>query len=171
MKNLNILLRIIRFLVILFAIFFVFLFILYHLGEKHIVIKNTHKYEKALSIIKEQGKIIHFPKTIPDSAQKVKLYCYTSKFNGETLLLQFKTDKTYIEQELKKYKFINTDGKQEQLYNFYAGNGIKPDGFIFYVLDNEDNRYKYVEHFPFFNGIGVNKDLNEILYYYFVWGD
>ena len=171
MKKFNIFFNILKVLFSLFLCFSVLLFLSYHLFDSHIVVKNYKKYKRALNVIKEQDMITHFPKAIPNDAKNVKLYCHTSKYNGETLLLKFKVDESYIEQELKNHKFINTDGSQQKLYNFYSGNGIKPDGFIFYVLDNEDNRYKYKEHFPFFNGIGVDKDNNYILYYYFVWGD
>ena len=36
----------------------------------------------------------------------------------------------------------------------------------FYVLKTKDNEQLAKEYFPYFSGIGVDKNINSILYYY-----
>ena len=43
---------------------------------------------------------------------------------------------------------------------------IDSNNMTFYVLNNDANREYYETNFPYFNGIGINKNYNEILYYY-----
>ena len=148
-------------------------FLMLKLNNQNITIKNPSKYDKAYSIIKAKNKITHFPKVIPSNAKKVKMYCYTSDFNGEIFLLEFKIDKNYIEQELLKHKFVNIPktGEMQAIYHFYEGNGIKHDGYMFYVIDDEENREYSAKYFPYFSGIGVNKNMDYILYYFFYPSD
>ncbi|MBR6127979.1 hypothetical protein IKQ21_09875 [bacterium] len=135
-------------------------------------IKNPAQYEKAYTTVRFKEKITHFPSTIPENAKNVKMYFYTSGSNNEVFLLEFNTDKKYIEQELRKNKFINFNSSDNQkIYHFYKGNGIKPDGYKFYVIDDEENRIYAKQYFPYFSGIGVNEDKDKILYYFFYPSD
>ena len=138
---------------------------------QHKTITNPKQYKKALNMIEIQDEIRHFPKEIPSNAKNVKMYNYTSDSNGEFFLLQFKIDKDYIEQELKKNDFINKHspiGIPQDIYHFYSFHGIKPDGcYTLYVIDNAYNRDVYNDYFPYYSGIGISNNFDHILYYYF----
>ena len=126
-------------------------------------IENTEHYEKALSSISWQEGVQHFPKNIPLNAKNIIFYKSTQPiFGSEEMTLKFTIDKTYIDNELKKHKYIHTeepgseDFYHKDLYNKY-------DNFTLYVIDNSKNdttahRYYY--------GIGINQDLNQVLYFY-----
>ena len=134
------------------------------------VITNVNDYDFALRNIKRQEKIQHFPKIIPSEAKNIKLYSWSSDVNEELLLLQFKTSKEYISKELKKFAFLNGDspvGNKQKIYNFPNKPGfISPDKYTFFVLKNDDNEYVFKKYFPYFTGIGVDKKLEHIIYYY-----
>ena len=105
----------------------------------------------------------------------MKLYVQTSEDNGEIILLQIKAEKEYIEQELKKNLYINSNcpvGSQQNIYYFPIIKGfIKSQNYTFYVLKNKDNQYFYKKYFPYFNGVGVDKNYEHIIYYYINPGD
>ena len=44
--------------------------------------------------------------------------------------------------------------------------GTPSENLTFYVLENEDNKYCYKQYFPYFTGIGADKNLENIVYYY-----
>lgn len=131
---------------------------------------NPKKYNKAINHIERQEKISHFPKNIPSNAEDIQFYCYTDSFNGEVLLLKFKTDKEFVLKELKTYKFINQDtklGTKQKIYFMPSDkNRIISDNYTFYVIDDKENREYYKQYFPYFSGIGVSPDLKYVLYYY-----
>lgn len=135
-------------------------------------IEKSGQYEKAYNMVKAKEKIKHFPKSIPEIAKNEKIYFYTSDYGGEIFLLEFQADKTFLERELQRNKFINLNSsKNEKIYHFYEGNGIKPDGYIFYVIDDEENRSVFEKMFPYYSGIGIKKDFSGILYYFFYPAD
>ena len=143
-------------------------------SDKH-TIKNPKNYAKAQSIIKQQGKISHFPKTIPADAKNVQMYCYTSDYSGEVFILKFYINKKYIEQELQNNKFLNSNtpvGTHQDIYYIFTDNNrIKIDNTTWYVLDNEENKQIYPNYFPYYNSIGVSNNLDFIIYYYIAPGD
>lgn len=132
-------------------------------------ITNPSDYEKALSVISNKKEIVHFPKTIPNDATDVKLYCWKSSTNGELLILTFKINKEYLSNELKRHTFINQNdivGSKQNIYFFPQKCQIKPEKFTFYVLKTENNISVYKDYFPYFSGIGIDKNFEKIIYYY-----
>ena len=131
---------------------------------------NPNKYLQAIKAIKHQEKISHFPKTIPLNAKKIQMYCYTSDYNGEVFVLKFKIDKMYIEQELKKHKFLNSDtpiGTPQNIYFVYTDNNrINVDNTTWYVINNEKNKQIYKDYFPYYSSIGISNNMDYIIYYY-----
>lgn len=150
--------------------YYLLMFIVIAIQERSTVITNLKQYENALSRIKEQDMIAHFPKSIPLNAKDIKLYFRMSDYGTDIYLLEFKTNNEYIKSELKKNNFINPDtsiGEKQKLYHFYSTKHIKPDKYTFYVINNEKNRRIINQYFPYYSGIGVSKNLDYILYYYF----
>ncbi len=43
--------------------------------------------------------------------------------------------------------------------------------YTYYLLRDKENEKYYKKLFPYFNGIGVNKNQTRILYYYMMYGD
>jgi len=131
--------------------------------------RTPEQYSAALNSFKKND-ILHLPRKIPANAKNVRLYAFISNFNGKILLLQFDINKEYIEQEFKKTNFINADfpvGEKQQIYNMPSDNKrINTENMTFYVINNEENKAVDTEYFPYFSGIGVNKKLTTILYYY-----
>lgn len=156
--------------VLLTAITAVFL-----LSNNSINTKNLKDYKKCLNSVKYKKDTFHFPKTIPNNAEDAKLYCFTSDYNGEYVFLLLKTNEEYINRELKSHKFINSKdkiGDYQQIYHMPSETvGIKNTELTYYVLDNEENKNYYKSYFPYFNGIGVDKNLEHIFYYYITPAD
>ena len=140
------------FVIIFIQIFFCF-FILILLSTCDVEDKcNQIKYYKlALSKV-DQSKTLHFPRSIP-------------------IYLKFDTSRKFIDNELKKYKFINVckNGKCKNekavAYRYYSGD-IDIQGFTFYVINDRESENLPEHNFPYHYGIGVNYDTNQILYYY-----
>ena len=77
---------------------------------------------------------------------------------GQSIVIQFDTDKKYINDELKKYNFKSKEEPHHYVFDAMTKNNISD--FIFYVISGNLNRFgrNY--------GIGVNRDFNKIIYYY-----
>ena len=138
--------------------------------------KVDTNYDKAYNNIKRTEKITHFPKSIPTSAKNIEVYEYSKKpDNGEVLMLKFKIDKDYINQELKKHEFLNAStklGTKQEIYNIpQMTKKFNPENYTYYVLKDDENKLFYKKYFPYFSGIGISKNKDEILYYYFNPGD
>ena len=147
------------------------LFLYFHFTSYNIKTNNLKKYEKCIKSVKYPEHIKHFPKSITKNKDDAKFYCYTSDYHGEWVLLLIKADKDYINQELKAHKFINSGDKigdyQEIYYMPSEEVGVQNNtDLTYYVLDNADNRHYYPKSFPYYNGIGVDKKLEHIFYYY-----
>ena len=160
--------KILVFICLIFSIVFMLFFKEFFFEPS--AITNVSEYNIALKNIREQNEILHFPKNIPDEAKNVKLYCISTDYNGELFLLQFKTNKQYIVNELKKFSFINENfpvGEKQSIYSFPQKPGfLKTEKFTFYVLKNTNNAQVYNTYFPYFSGIGVDKNFEHIIYYY-----
>ena len=151
------------------ALWYIFLFSLY-LSDK--MYDNPKDYNNALKNINYTERIAHFPMKIPTDASDIELYkTSNSIFGSETICLKFRTNSKYIEDELKKYHFVNQDTPPNYKYKYdYILNNysINIDGFTFYIIghqelyDNIKNKYYYPYHY----GIGINKSKNQIIYYY-----
>ena len=167
---LNIFLGIIILFLIIVGIIAILLLYLYFTSY-NLKTKDIKKYEKCINSVKYPEHIKHFPKSITKNNDEAKFYCYTSDYYGEWVLLLIKADKNYINQELKSHKFINSGDKigdyQEIYYMPSERVGIQNNtDLTYYVLDNADNRHYYPKNFPFYNGIGIDKNLEHIFYYY-----
>ena len=117
-------------------------------------------YEEVITNFPEE-RIAHFPKHIPQNAQNVQLHSGTHYFFGsQEIVLKFDAGKQYIEKELKKYKFKSKETPQHYAFSTMGGENIKIDDFTLYVIDGGLDRW--AKNY----GIGVNKEFNQILYYY-----
>lgn len=134
-------------------------------------ISKIQDYTECINAIQNKEKISHFPKAIPTDV-KAQLYCFPAEYNGqgELVILRLTTDRTYIENELKSHTFLNSQAPigtiQEVYYMPTETVGIPKEDLTFYVLKNKDNEYYYKTYFPYFTGIGVDKNLENLVYYY-----
>ena len=100
------------------------------------------------------------------------MYCFPSRYeyDGALILLKLKADKKYIENEFHKNKFLNSKtkvGTVQKIYNMPSERvGIEQDQLTYYVLDDKYNYDENGEYFPYFTGIGIDKNYEYILYYY-----
>ena len=151
--------------IVITTIFYLIIF-----SSHHQTYTRPNDYSKALKLIKQQENISHFPTTIPKDASKIQLYIYTSDFNGEIAILKFKTNKNYIDQELKNHKFLNSNtqiGTTQNIYYIYTDNNrININNTTWYVIDNKNNRQIYPKNFPYYSSIGISNDMDFIVYYY-----
>ena len=124
-------------------------------------IGNEPKYYKIILQNFPQEKIIHFPIQIPANAKNVQLHSFTHHFFGsQELVLKFDTDKQYIQSELEKYKFKSKENTNHYAFSTMGGGKIQIKDFTLFVIDG--NLDRWAKNY----GIGVNKDFNQILYYY-----
>jgi len=134
-------------------------------------ITEINDYKKCLDTVLNNDKIRHFPKSIP-AGSKSYLYCYPADYEGqgELVILRLTTDKSYIQKELNSHTFLNSEipiGTAQNIYNMPTETvGISKEDLTFYVLKNADNKYYYKTYFPYFTGIGVDKNMENIVYYY-----
>ena len=142
-----------------------------HFTSYNIKTNNIKKYDKCINSVKYPEYIKHFPKAISKNSDEAKFYCYTSDYHGEWVLLLLKSNKEHINQELKAHKFLNSEDKigdyQEIYYMPSERVGIQNNtDLTYYVLDNADNRHYHPKYFPYYNGMGVDRNLEHIFYYY-----
>ncbi len=133
------------------------------------VYTDINEYKQAKKTIVNKTEAAHFPSNIPSNAKDIKLYKTADWFSGsEYFSLSFEIDKKYIDNELNKHKFIETEGpyKKEEEYYYKSVRYFPTDelnlnktGFKFYVIGKDD--VKGQEY-----GIAVNDKTNRIIYYY-----
>ena len=117
-------------------------------------------YSKILQYF-PQDKIYHFPQNIPKNTKNVQLYSEICNFFGsQEVVLKFDADKQFIKSELKKYKFKSIENTSHYAFSTMGGRKIKVDDFMLHVIDGGLGRW--AKNY----GIGVNKEFNQILYYY-----
>ena len=164
---LKILLRII---IGIICFLFISLFIIMLIPSPKPISKITD-YKKCLEAVINKDKIRHFPKSIPPEA-KSYLYCYPADYEGqgELVILRLTTDKSYIQKELSVHSFLNAEtkiGTSQEIYFMPTENvEISNKELTFFVLRDKDNESFYKTYFPYFTGIGVDKNLRNIVYYY-----
>ena len=147
------------------------LLLYFHFTSYNLKTNNIKKYDKCIKSVKYPEYIKHFPKTISKNPDDAKFYCYTSDYHGEWILLLLKSNKAHIIQELKLHNFLNSEdkiGDYQKIYYMPSEKvGIQNNtDLTYYVLDNIDNRHYHPKFFPYYNGIGVDKNLEYIFYYY-----
>lgn len=163
-------------LAVVFALIYVCLF-LYDLFGHGLCPEYTNPkyYQKALSNVREQEGITHFPNMIPKSAQDIKFYSFSGIFYHQRIFLEFTDDKNYIEKEMKNLDLLPTPQPQnttnilaiQHLEDAKTDANINTDQYTYYAINNERNRSSITHNeFPFFSGIGVNKDKTQIFYYF-----
>ena len=134
-------------------------------------VSKIKDYEKCLELVLNKDKIRHFPKAIPTGARSY-LYCYPADYKGqgELVILRLTTDKSYIQKELNSHTFLNAEtkiGTSQEIYFMPTENvEISNKELTFYVLKDKDNEAFYKTYFPYFTGIGVDKNMENIVYYY-----
>ena len=134
-------------------------------------ITNPEEYNKCIESVQNSDKIAHFPKNITDT-DNANLYCHPGHYkgDGELVILKLKSNKIFIEKELKSHSFLNSNepiGTKQNIYYMPTEKvGIPNEDLTFYILKNEDNKYYYKQYFPYFTGIGIDKNLENIVYYY-----
>lgn len=164
-------------LVILLSLFvtiaFIVIFIISSLSQETTVYKTPNQYNTCLKSEYYQENIKHFPKNIPDHAQEVSLYCAPAgyKYDSALILLKLKIDKEYIKNELNNHKFLNSKtpvGTVQKIYHMPSEStvGIDRNKLTYYVLDDKYNYNEDGQYFPYFTGIGIDKNYEYILYYY-----
>lgn len=136
---------------------------------------SVKNYNQALNTSRSEEGIAHFPKTIPLNATDITFYFFSGGFYHQRMFLEFKTDESYINNELNNFKFIkgiSPDNTTEwnAFYNMEQAKydaKINTDKYTYYAINNERNNNLYQQKtFPYFSGIGVDKTNKKILYYY-----
>ena len=148
----------------------IFVYLMCNMFFSDLSVTDIDDYNKIMHNVKNPKKIAHFPKDIPNNAKDVKFYYWASNTNGEVMLLQLKTDKKYITDELNRLEFFNcydSVGCRQNIYHFPQTKGfLKSHNYTFFVLKNDENESVYKKYFPYFTGVGVDNNLEHIIYYY-----
>ncbi len=158
------------FIIVIFQIMLaMFLFSGTHSHDIEVKCNKLENYPMALKYMDVDSRVRHFPVKIPDNAKNVYLYAGIDSFFGsKSLYLKFYIDKKYINEELKKYKFIKIKPYKELEnleYNFYCSN-INLEDYILYIIGDKQHEIPNEASFPYHYGIAVNPKTNEIIYYY-----
>lgn len=172
-KTLSVIFSILAIIGLLILSFIAFFVICFNIAAKEYT--DVKDYNKAKNSICEKDFIKHFPKEIPNNAKDIQLYKSANPFFGsEKILLVFKIDKKYINDEINKIKPIKNIGPYSNIKE-YKDNYVKgiifnsysfdQTNFKFYIIgDNSINKSNF--HLEY--GIAVNDKTNQILYYYAV---
>ncbi len=143
------------------------LFYILAMLESDYAYNNPNDYIKALNSIYYQEYIQHFPEKIPGQATEILLSKTSCIFRGhEEIILRFKIDKNYIDNELLKhsYKYIETAENKTYRHNSFDFS-LNMDKFTLYII-NDSLSKKKEGIAPSHYGIAVNHKTNEIAYYY-----
>ncbi len=129
------------------------------------------QYQKALTSIVHPQRVAHFPSEIPSFAKDVELHkSQNSWFGSEAIILKFTATQEYIDNELEKNQFISVELPGNYAHEFDGmltdNSRVSIEGFTFYVLSDHYYENLHGKSFPFHYGIGINHDLNRIIYYY-----
>ena len=157
--------------IIILLLFLAFQYFLWSMKPK--IYKNPKDYQVVKEKIVAQDKIKHFPKEIPANATEILMYGYqNTDFYGEVFLLSFKTDREFIEKELKKYDFWNKNdkiGTKQKIYHMYKiTDDFNPEDYTYFLIKDLNSERYYKKYFPLLNGIGVDGKHNKILYYHII---
>lgn len=140
-------------------------------GENYNELKD---YSMAINSIHAQTCIKHFPKKIPPNAKNIKMTkTENTWFGSEYIFLKFDTDKKYINDELKKYKFkyiengeeIKHDSAKYVLFSAGIPDENKND-FTFFIIHDRESEIPQQNSFPYHYGIIINQNKTTVIYYY-----
>ena len=129
------------------------------------------QYKTAIKHVHSKSRIQHFPKELPNDAINIQLnFDENNWFGSEEIIVKFKIDKNYINNELNNYKFISVEKPNEYVHDFNIlstyNNPISIENFTFYVINDKSHEHPDIHMFPYHYGIGVNENTSEIIYYY-----
>ena len=118
-------------------------------------------YEEVLEYF-EKDKVAHFPKHIPESAKNIEMDgYYLSIFGSRSIFIKFDIEQSYIDRELKKYKFIKKDNANSNTFSYVSNHSnININDYDIYILNGELSRRGNCY------GIGINKTKTQITYFY-----
>lgn len=151
--------------------------VLYHIFAEGLCTEYTNikHYQDALNIVREPEGITHFPHEIPKKAKNIKFYSFSGGFYHQRIFLEFDSDKNYIDNEIKRLNLLPPikiqDTKDiiaiQSIELAKSEAKIDTNKYTYYAIDNNYNR-SLISHneFPFFSGIGINKDKTQIFYYF-----
>ena len=93
----------------------------------------------------------------------------------QRIFLKFDIDKNYIDNEFQRLNLLPPTQTQDtrdiiaiqHIEQAKSDANINTDKYTYYAIDNNYNR-SLISHkeFPFFSGIGINKDKTQIFYYF-----
>lgn len=131
-------------------------------------VTQVKDYQHALTSIHNPERIKHFPEKIPEDAKNIELFKYCNNwFGSEGIYLIFNTNKTYILNELAKYKFQKIEGPYKNEGD-YEHTFISLCAYEFYKVIYKLYIIKLSKepHNNFSYGIATNKSQNKIMFYY-----
>lgn len=135
---------------------------------------KVRDYSKAINSIHAQTCIMHFPQEIPENIENIKMIkSENAWFGSEDIFLKFDTNKKYIDDELKKYKFNYIENAEETEHAFakyvLSMAGIPDENrkdFTFYIIHDRESEIPQQNTFPYHYGIITNNSKTTIIYYY-----
>jgi len=135
------------------------------------IYKNPKDYQMMKARMVEQDKIKHFPDEIPADATEIQFFAYTQMpYDGELLLLNFKTNKKFIENELKKNEFWNKNDKLGQKQSIYFTTNLlenfNEQDYTYYAIQGNYTNERLKELFPGRTWLGIDIKHNKIIYYH-----
>ena len=131
---------------------------------------NIKYYHSALLNCRDKEGTIHFPAEIPPNAKDIYFYSYSSGLGGQTILLHFKIDEKFIQNEMDNHSY-NKISTTDVNYIFSHGRGnlknFSSKQYTFYELKRKiDNNAKTEFSTAGYSGIATDNSLTQILYYY-----
>lgn len=156
------------FIVIIGFFIFIAVFVAYlTINQKPYEYTNPEDYKIIKKKMAKQDEIKHFPDKIPESAKEIVMFGKTDMpYNGETFILEFKIDKSYIEKELRKYGSENKMYKIGAKREIYFSNSSDNFNATESGRNEPDTKVKNREFFSYSNGIMADEMQNKILYYH-----
>ncbi len=135
---------------------------------------KPQSYIQALHSIHRPRCIEHFPERIPPNARNIKMKKYeNSWFGSEEIFLKFDIDEKYIENELKKYKFVyieNAETTEHAFAKYLLNEADVPyeqeKNFTFYIINDKQSEVPPQNKFLYHYGIITNDNKTTIIYYY-----
>lgn len=160
--------------VVIQTVFGLFYFILFAMDDELVAYTSPENYEIAMKSV-NKDRTVHFPPFIPVELKDTVFY---KNENGDIVYLRFNASEKYIESELKKHKYIKTEGPFVEAEKYKKSNAreyvfdkVYPNVYYYepindyklYVIgDNTTEKYC---HRSCEYGIAVNDKKNTIIYY------
>ena len=135
--------------------------VLYGLNQEYMNDKPEY-YEKVIERVTPKDRVKHFPNHIPQNAKNIVMDASIFSFFGSLdVFLKFDIDKTYIENELKQYKFKSIQRPDMNNFGYVLSKmGTSTKTYDVYIINGELRRRGDCY------GIAVNQEKNQIIYFY-----